>query len=93
MGHGFLHHARGFDHLGQEHFARAEEIADDAHAIHQRAFDDQQRAAELDAGFFGVDLDVRVDAFDEGVREALFDGAVAPLFGFLLADDRARQRS
>ena len=39
VGDGFLHHAGGLDHLRQEHFARAEEIADDAHAGHQRAFD------------------------------------------------------
>ena len=83
VGDGLLHHAGGFDHLRQEHFARAEEVADDAHAGHQRAFDDQQRAAELDAGLLGVGFDVGVDAFDQGVREALFDGAVAPLFGLL----------
>ena len=41
----------------------------------------------LEAGFFGVDFDVGVDAADEGVREAFFDGAVAPGFGFLLGDD------
>ena len=92
VGDGFLHHARGFDHLGQEHFARAEEIADHAHAVHQRAFDDEQRAAELDARFFGVDLDVGVDALDQRVREALLDGAVAPFFGLLLGRDR-RPRS
>ncbi len=87
VGDGLLHDAGGFDHLRQEHFAGAEEIADDAHAVHQRAFDDQERAAELDAGFFGVDLDVGVDALDERVGEALFDGAVAPLFGLLFAGD------
>ena len=87
VGDGFLHHAGGLDDLRQEHLAGAEEIADDAHAVHQRAFDDEQRAAEFDAGFFGVDLDVGVDALDQGVREALFDRAVAPLFGFLFADD------
>ena len=49
----------------------------------------EQRAAELDARFFGVDLDVGVDALDQRVREALFDGAVAPLFGLLLRWRRA----
>jgi hypothetical protein len=43
VGDGLLHHAGGFDDLGQEHFARAEEIADDAHAVHERAFDDFER--------------------------------------------------
>ena len=89
VGDGLLHDAGGFDHLREEHFAGAEEVADDAHAVHERAFDDEQRAAQLDAGFFGVDLDVGVDAFDERVREALFDGAVAPLFGLLFAGDCA----
>ena len=86
MGDGFLHHARGFDDLRQKHFACAEEVADDAHAVHQRAFDDEQRAAELDARFFGVELDVGVDALHQRVREALFDGAGAPLFGLLFGD-------
>ena len=43
----------------------------------------------FDAGFFGVDLDVGVDAADEGVGEALFDGAVAPFLGLLFRDDGA----
>ena len=55
VGDGLLHDAGGFDDLREEHLARAEEIADDAHAVHQRAFNDQQRAAEFDAGLFGVD--------------------------------------
>ena len=32
-----------FDHLRQEHLAGTKEVADDVHAIHQRAFDDLQR--------------------------------------------------
>ena len=44
---GLLHHARGLHHLRQEHLARAEQIADHAHAVHQRAFDHQQRPAQL----------------------------------------------
>ena len=51
-----------------------------------------ERPAELDAGFFGVDLDVGVDALDERVGEALFDSAVAPLFGFLFGAPRRRRR-
>ena len=45
QGHGLLHDAGGFHHLRQEHLAGAEEIADDIHAGHQRAFDHMQRAA------------------------------------------------
>jgi hypothetical protein len=33
----FLHHAGGFHHLRQEHLAGAEQVADDVHAVHQRA--------------------------------------------------------
>ena len=34
MCHRLLHHARGFHHLRQKHFPRAEQIADDIHAVH-----------------------------------------------------------
>ena len=33
------------DHLGQEHLAGAEQVADHVHASHQRAFDHVQRAS------------------------------------------------
>ena len=42
--HGLLHHARGFHHLRQEHFALAEQIAHHVHAVHQRPFDHFNRA-------------------------------------------------
>ena len=83
VGDGLLHHARRFHDLREEHLARAEEIADDAHAVHQRAFDDGERPSELLARFFGVGLDVGVDSLHQRVRQALFDGAVAPLFCLL----------
>ena len=47
VGHGLLHHAGAFHHLGQEHLARAKQVAHHVHAVHQRAFDDVQRAAAL----------------------------------------------
>ena len=40
IGHRLLHDPGGLDHLGQEHLARAEEIADLIHAIHEGALDD-----------------------------------------------------
>src|SRR5258705_1166002 len=43
IGHRLLHDTGGFYHLGQKHFAVAEEIADDVHAGHQRGFDDVER--------------------------------------------------
>ena len=45
VGDGLLHHARGLHHLRQEHLAGAEQVADDVHAVHQRALDDLDRAA------------------------------------------------
>ena len=48
-----------------------------------------ERAAQFGARFFGVDLDVGVDALDQRVRKALLNRAVAPFFGFLFAGDRA----
>jgi hypothetical protein len=44
VGDRLLHHARALDHLRQEHLARAEQVADDVHAVHQRPFDDVERA-------------------------------------------------
>ncbi len=35
VGDGLLHDPRALDDLGQEHLARAEEVADDVHAVHQ----------------------------------------------------------
>ena len=47
--HRLLHHARRLDDLRQEHLAGAEQVADDVHAGHQRAFDDVERALGLQA--------------------------------------------
>src|SRR5882724_6357719 len=44
IGHRLFHDAGGFHHLRQKHLAVAEEVADDVHAGHQRAFDDVERA-------------------------------------------------
>ena len=76
--HRFFHHARRLDDLRQEHLARAEEVADDAHAVHQRAFDDLERSAIFLAGLFGVLVDEFVDAFQQGMLEAFLDRLFAP---------------
>ena len=47
VGDGLLHDAGGFDDLREEHLAGAEEVADDGHAVHEGAFDDEEGAAEL----------------------------------------------
>ena len=80
-----LHHACAFHDLREEHFASAKKIAHDAHAVHERTFDDEQRLAEFVERFLGVDGDEVGDAFQQGVFEALLDGRVAPLeVGFYL---------
>ncbi len=79
VGDGLLHHARGLDDLGKEHLAGAEQVADDAHAVHERALDDVERAGVLRcvrARLLGVLLDEGVDPLDEGVREPLLDRGV-----------------
>ena len=57
IGDRLLHHARGLHHLRQEHLAVAEEVADDVHAGHQRAFDHVERALGDLARGLGVGLD------------------------------------
>ena len=74
-----LHHARALHHLRQEHLAGAEQVADDVHAVHQRAFDHLQRPLELQPRLFGVLDDEVVDALDERVLEPLRDRQLAPL--------------
>ena len=87
MRHGLLHHARGFDHLRQEHFAFAEQIADDVHAVHQRAFDHLDRFVGGEAAFFGVFVDELGDAMHQRVRQTLAHRQLAPceVFFFFLA--------
>ena len=81
--HGLLHHARRLDHLRQEHLALAEQVADDVHAVHQRAFDHVDRAPlggqNLLSHFFGVLDDPLRDAVHQRMRQALLDRRVAPL--------------
>ena len=50
VGHRLLHGAGALHHLGQEHLARSKQISHDVHAVHQRAFDDEQGPAELLTG-------------------------------------------
>ena len=62
---GLFHYAGGLDHLGQEHLAGAEQVADHVHAGHQRAFNDLDRALGLLAGQLGVLDDPGGDALDQ----------------------------
>jgi hypothetical protein len=63
--HRLLHHARGLHDLRQEHFARAEQVADDVHARHQRAFDDIERPLGLKPRLLGVGFDELGYSVDE----------------------------
>ena len=78
VGHRLLHDTRALDHLGQEHFPRAEQIAHHAHAGHERTFDDLQRGLDLATHLLGVFFDKIRDALDEGVFQPFFHGQVAP---------------
>ena len=79
ISHGFFHHSRGFHYLRQKHFAGAEQIADDTHPGHERAFDDLERFGKFLARFFGIRVDEIDDRRDERVREPFLDGACARL--------------
>ncbi|CAM2147891.1 NAD-specific glutamate dehydrogenase [Paraburkholderia tropica] len=80
---GLLHHARRLHHLRQEHLALAEQVADDVHAVHQRAFDHVDRTAaaahDLLARFLGIFDDEVRDAVHERMRKTLLDVLIAPL--------------
>ena len=67
MGDRLFHHAGGFHHLGQEHLAAAEEIADDVHAGHQRAFDHVERPLGAQPRLLDVVEDVIGDAVHERI--------------------------
>ena len=76
--HGLLHDARGLHHLRQEHLARAEQVADHVHAIHERAFDDVQRMFGGEPRFFGVFDDVLVVARHQRMAQALAHRQLPP---------------
>src|SRR5690606_17190031 len=89
MSDGLLHHPGGLDHLGQEHLARAEQVADHVHAGHQRAFDDLDGTRALLAAFLGVFNDKGSDALDQRVLQTLFHRQRAPLLVFHFLDGAA----
>ena len=73
-----LHGARALDHLGQEHLARPEEVADDLHAAHQRALDHVEGPRALLPRLLDVGLHELHDAVHEGVGQPLVDRPLAP---------------
>ena len=78
MGDRLLHHPRRLHDLGEEHAAAAEQVADDVHAGHQRALDHVERPDRGEACLLDVVGDEVGDAVHQRVREALFDGELAP---------------
>ena len=78
MRHGLFHDARGLDHLRQEHLARAEQVADHVHAVHERAFDDVQRMLGGEARFFRVFDDVLIVARHQRMAQALAHRQLPP---------------
>ena len=90
VGDGLLHHPRGLHHLRQEHLPGAEQVADDVHAVHQRALDDLDRPAaaraDLRAQLLGVVLDELVDALHQRVGDPLPHRQRPPLLGRHLLD-------
>ena len=85
MRHGLLHHPGAFDHLGQEHLAVTEKIANHVHAGHQRAFDYLDGVAGVLPAGFRVVNNVTGNAFNQGMLQALLNGPFTPgkvfLFG------------
>mmetsp|Transcript_7282 Transcript_7282/g.22028 ORF Transcript_7282/g.22028 Transcript_7282/m.22028 type:complete len:1134 (+) Transcript_7282:306-3707(+) len=77
---GLLHHARRLDDLRKEHLARAEEVADGAHAVHKRALDDVERPRIVPghARLLGVTHHELVDTLNQRVAEAARHVHVAP---------------
>ena len=78
VGHRLFHYTGGFHHLRQEHFAFAEQIADHVHAVHQRPFNDLNRAGGLLTRFFGVLFDKFGNALHQRIFETLFHVPTAP---------------
>ena len=73
-----FHHAGGLHHLWEEHFTFAEEIPDDFHAVHERAFDDFERHAVFDERFLGVRDDEIGNAFEQRMLQTLLDAGFTP---------------
>ena len=74
-----LHHARTFHHLRQKHFAGAEQVADNVHAVHQWPLDHMDRPLDGEPRLFGVFDDEIGDTVHQRMREPLADGHFTPL--------------
>ena len=87
--HRSLHDSRGFNHLGQKHFALCEEITHNIHAGHQRAFNylngPPRAALNKLACLFGVFNNKFCKTMNQGMFEPFFYIKASPckLFFFL----------
>ena len=73
-----LHRPGALHDLRQEHLPRAEEVADDLHAVHERALDDVQGTRRRESRLLRVLLDEVDDPVHEGMRKPLPHGDFAP---------------
>src|SRR5260221_1219855 len=78
IGYRLLHYAGALHDLGQNHCPGAEQIPDQVHSCHERAFNHVEGFGKLLPRLFRVSVDVIHDAFDQGVAEALFNRALTP---------------
>ena len=78
VSHGLLHDAGALHHLGQEHFPRTEQIADDVHPLHQGTLDHVDRTRGATPRLLDVRLDVVENSLDQRVLEPLGDRQAAP---------------
>ena len=79
VGHRFFHHPGAFYHLGQKHLSFAKKIADNVHPVHERAFNDFERAIIFFQRFFQIRLDVIDDSLNQRMGETLFHALLAPV--------------
>ena len=76
--HGLFHDPGRPDHLGQEHLARPEQVADLVQPGHQGSFDDLQGGAQLLQGGQGILFHVIRFSGQQGMRKPFANGLFAP---------------
>ena len=79
IGNRFFHHAGAFNHLRKKHLALGEQVTDYIHTVHQRPFDNVQRAWVFLPGLFRVFGYIVYHSLYESVLQPFFDCSVTPL--------------
>jgi len=80
VSHRFFHYPCAFYHLGKKHFARAKQITDRIHSIHQWAFDDMERPFIVCPALLDILVDVIDYSVDQGMFQAFLNGCISPRF-------------